>query len=452
MIEKTTQKDYSLSKIFKGSSIYSIGSILSKSSGFLLIPLYTRILSPQEFGIISYLEVLLQLLVIVVGCGFHGAQTRYYFETGHQGHKFGEFLFSINFFSLAFGLVIFIPISIGGILFGWSLGSEVSIPIYPYIVLLFGTVLFSVIFQNQIAYHQMKQEFIKTSIYTSINFLLSTILSLVFIVGFKFGAYGRVWGLFLGSVLFLLLFSRNYFSAFSWSISKSNIRYAIRFGIPVVIYLLVGTVHNVIDRFFLERMRSLDELGFYALGATCAGVLQVILTSFNQAYQPNYYQLMSSEIDFEYKNHQISRTFSYWIFLVTGITIVGIFIGKPFLYFFVGENFQVVGSIFPLQLVSVYLGSFYYFFSSSIFYFKKTHWLPIITGISALCNIILNSLLIPKFGIFGAAFATATSNAVLSIVSFYFGNRLFRVRWPYRTMFLCICSVVLAFWGNLFLI
>jgi O-antigen/teichoic acid export membrane protein len=111
---------------------------------------------------------------------------------------------------------------------------------------------------------------------------------------------------------------------------------------------------------------------------------------------------------------------------------------------FAGEKFAESSKILPFLLVSVYVGSFYYFFSSAIFYFKKTKLLPIITGSSAIINISLNFLLIPKLGMVGAAVATIISHGWISIFSFYWGNKLFHIKWPFRFILVSLTLVFVS--------
>ncbi len=131
--------------------------------------------------------------------------------------------------------------------------------------------------------------------------------------------------------------------------------------------------------------------------------------------------------------------------MITFATCVGIIIGRPFLEVFAGSQFGNTSDVFPYLLYATYIGSFYYFFSSPIFYFKKTGLLPFITGSSAIINICLNLLLIPNHGIIGASIATIVSHLWISVVSFIVGNRLYKMRWPYLYIFISVFIVSIVF-------
>lgn len=435
--------DYSLRKVLKGASMYSLGDVLVKASGFFLIPIYTRILTPTDYGIVGYLQVFNQILIVVLGFGFHGAQTRYYFEHRDETDTVGKFMFTINSTTIVAFLVLILPLLLVGSLRGWAIGSE-NIPFYPYVSVTLIAVLLSVLNTNLTSSLQMKQNFLGATLVHVFTFLFTTSATIFLVVYLKQGALGRIAGNTLGLAIILLpcyifLYARHFKPQFS----KEALKYAVGFGFPIVIHLLMGTIHNSIDRLMLEHYLPISELGIYTLGISVATVLQMFVTAFNQAYQPSYYELMES--GGESREEHIIKTFKFWLVMLTLATCIGIVIGGPFLTIFAGSQFTDVSSIFPYLLLSVYAGSFYYFFSSPIFFYKKTHLLPLITGSSAIINIVMNLLLIPKYGINGAAIATIISHIWISAISYVVGNRLFKIKWPLLFMIASIFLVILIF-------
>lgn len=440
---------YSLRKVLKGASMYSFGDVLVKASGFFLIPIYTRILTPTEYGIVGYLQVFSQILIVVLGFGFHGAQTRYYFEHRDKNDTVGKFMFTINSTTIVAFLVLILPLLLVGSLRGWTIGSE-NIPFYPYLTVTLIAVLLSVLNTNVTSSLRMKQNFLGATLVHVFTFLLTTSATIFLVVYLKQGAFGRIAGNALGlAIIFLPCYIFLYARHFKPQFSKEALKYAVGFGFPIVIHLLMGTIHNSIDRLMLEHYLPISELGIYTLGISVATVLQMFVTAFNQAYQPSYYELMES--GGESRELHIVKTFKFWLVMLTLVTCIGIVAGGPFLAIFAGAKFREVSSIFSYLLLSVYAGSFYYFFSSPIFFYKKTHVLPLITGSSAIINIVLNLLFIPKYGINGAAIATIISHIWISVVSYIIGNRLFRIRWPFFYIFGSIVCISMTFMVSIIL-
>ena len=83
-----------------GSIIYTAGQLLTKASGFFLIPLYTRFLSPADFGIIGYINVIIQIFTTILMFGQYGAQRRFYFDYVENKEKLRLFIGTLNLFLL----------------------------------------------------------------------------------------------------------------------------------------------------------------------------------------------------------------------------------------------------------------------------------------------------------------------------------------------------------------
>lgn len=429
-------------KVMKGASLYSIGDVLIKASGFFLIPIYTRILTPTDYGIIGYLQVFSHILVVILGFGFHGAQTRYYFEHKDNLPLVGKFMFSINVTTVIAFIVVCIPLIFIGYFGNWDIGNS-GIPFHPFMTITLVSVLITVLNNYVVSSFQMKQKFLSVMLLNTLSFLLSTCFTIVLVVFFKKGAFGRVSGNFYGILIILLPSYFLYAKKFTYKYSLSALKYALAFGFPVVIHLLMGSIHSYIDRIMLESYLPLSDLGIYSLGVSIASVLQMFITAFNQAFQPNYYELMEKKD--RSTDKPITQIFTIWLSLITFATCMGIIIGRPFLKVFAGSQFGTTSEVFPYLLYATYIGSFYYFFSSPIFYFKKTGLLPFITGSSAIINISLNLLLIPNHGIIGASIATIISHLWISVVSFTVGHRLYKMKWPYLYIFMSVFVVSIVF-------
>ena len=407
------------------------------------IPVYTRVLTPADYGIVGYLQVFLQIATVIVAFGAHGAQTRYYYENSADAQMMGRFAFTINLVPAAFALFVGLPIALLGSILNWTIGSA-NIPFYPYMVLTLWTVVLEVLANNAVSWYRARQQFTAAMVLQVARFLSITGFTLLLILGFDLGALGRIGGMAAGMTIFVLLSFTGYTRHFVWRPSREALRYAAAFGAPIVVHLLAGNIHNAIDRIILERYVGLDDLGIYTLAFTIGHTLNMFIMAFNQAYQPSYYQLMSS--DRQDKDKQVVKTFKAWLVLVTVIASVGILFGGPFLRVFAGPRFVGTIDVFPWIILAVFMGGFYFFFSTPIFYFKKTKYLPAMTGTSAVVNIGLNLWLIPIWGIVGAAIATVVSNVVQSGLALVIGNRLYRTRWPYGWSLVSVVIVAAAAW------
>jgi len=438
---ENNNSQFSVKKLFRGASIYSVGEILVKASGFFLIPIYTRVLTPSDYGVVGYLQVILQIFTVVLAFGFHGAQSRYYYDVDKDLQQLGRFSFSINISQIILFMLIAVPVSIIGFKYSITVGKS-KILFYPFVLLTIWTALLQVLANNAVGYYRASQQFTRAAILQLLRFIFITGFSLYFVLNKELGALGRVFGLFLGMFVFIIISFWNYTRVFVFQFSFEDLKYALGFGTPLVIHLLAGTIHTAIDRVILERYVSMGELGIYSLAFNIGNVLNMFIISFNQAYQPTFFDLMSSERTD--KKSQIIKIFSVWLWLLTIIVLAAILIGPYFLKIFAGENFVSVIEVFPFMIISFFFGGFYYFFATPLFYYKKTKLLPIITIISSTVNIILNILFIPQFGIIGAAVATIISHVVQSLIALILGNRMLKIEWPVKHILSSILLVLSA--------
>jgi len=135
---------YSLKSVFSGSSIFTVGQLLTSATAFLLIPVYTRFLTPEDFGIVGYLLVVSQFLGVVLMFGFHGAQTRFYYEYKENKEEIGKFLFSINIYLIIVAFICCLIFTLfGKSAYSLFIHSKDDIPFYPFFPIVFWTAFFS---------------------------------------------------------------------------------------------------------------------------------------------------------------------------------------------------------------------------------------------------------------------------------------------------------------------
>lgn len=433
-------------KIFKGASIYGIGEVLVKASGFFLIPVYTRVLTPAEYGIIGYLQVFLQIATVIVGFGAQGAQTRYYYEPDSNPATMGRFALSINLFPLAFAVVVALPLSILGSILGWTIGSS-HIPFAPYMVLTLWTIVLQVMANNAISWYRARQQFTVAMALQVTRFVSITGFTLLLILAFDLSALGRIGGIAAGMVLSVLIGFSGYARNFRWPPSRSALRYAALFGAPVTVHLLAGALHNAIDRIILEHFVVMAELGIYTLAYSIGNTFMTFLIAFNQAYQPTYYELMASG-EATQKYGQVLETFRKWLWLTAAGIILAVYAGEPFLRVFAGSQFHGTLNLFPLFVLSSAFVGLYFFFATPIQFHKKNHYMPLITGTSVIVNMTLNLLLIPHYGIEGAAVATVISHFWMAFVAYFVGRRFEPIPWPIGRVLFWGITIIVAVIGS----
>ncbi|TYB33018.1 MAG: oligosaccharide flippase family protein [Flexistipes sinusarabici] len=440
---------YSLKSVFKGASVYSIGQILTKASGFLLIPIFTYYLTPSEYGIVGYMQMILQLFATILMFGFYGAQTRYFYEFKDNAKKIGEYLFSTNIFLMTVLVFICMVITLWGKSI-YSLLNIKDIPFYPYVVLTVWTAFLQIMNQMVISFNMAAKKYKRVAALQFLQFASMSIFSIIMIVYFKKGALGRIEGLFYGQLVFFLIFYFNYAKNFTLNFKSEYVKYALAFGVPIVFHLLAGVLHNSADRFILEKFVSMSQLGLYTVGYQLGMVMSILVTAINQAWQPNYFDLMSSDSSDENKKYENRKYFAYWMFIISSICLFGILFTKEILFLLTPSEYHGASGIVQVILAGYFMQGLYYFAASPIFFYKKTKILPFLTGSSALLNIILNLIFIPIYGIYGAAVATLISYFYQALVIYFVGIKYFNPNFEVSKVVAILAFIIVSIYISYF--
>jgi len=434
--------DNFVSRVFKGHIVYFLGEVLSKAPLLILTPIFTRLLSTTEYGKIGYYQVIINVLMIFIGYGFSSAQIMSYYDNEYEVNEFGSYIYSNNLFQViiftSFTLLGFLLMGIFKV-FGSNFFTDNNVWVYWLLSII---VLSKVLSENITSHYKMRQEYTAVSLMKIILFTILALSSLGCLL-IKGNAQAWIIGNIIGYIVSLLIYLPKYINTFNWKFSFKYVKSALLFGWPIIMHLLLSIMHSSIDRIMLKDLISFDILGFYTVAFTFSSVLQVFILSFNQVYQPIFYQLMSSKdsrAEFEIKS-----VIRVWLLVLTIVTIIFLILGKSLLPFLIGEEFYDAVPLFPPLLLSVYFGSFYYFFSPTFFFFKKTTALPIVTGASAFVNIVLNYYFIKHIGAIGAAYSTIISHVVLSFISLMLSNMYYKVNWDYKWIFISIAVVMIAY-------
>ena len=429
---------YSLQSVIKGSLIYSGARVLTKASGFLLIPLYTRFLTPVDYGIMGYLDVLFRLLGTLLMFGFYGAQTRLFYDFNQDENKIGELLFTLNLFLIIALLLFCTTASLYGKPVYQRFGSA-SIPFYPYFPVKTWALFFQILNQMVIVYYMTIKDYKVCAALQFFQFLVVTAAVIVFVVGFNQGALGRFRGVLIGQGIAFLICYSSYIRRFKFKLSPAVLKFAFVFGLPIVVHLLTSVILESIDRVILEKYVTIDKLGIYTLGYQIGMVVSIVVASFNKAWTPNYYELMNENSS--NKEEKVRQVFYAIIAFIGAICIIGSLYTNEYLPLLAPPIYYEARIIIPVILFSYFLQAYYFFGVQPVFYYKKTKILPLVTGSAAIVNIVLNYLLIPSYGIVGAAYATAASHIYLAVIVHFIGRRYFNPN--YNFLKLAIISVYL---------
>ena len=415
-----------MSKLAKDITIYSLGGILNKAVMFLLIPLYTRVLVPADYGKLELINTVGAILVLLYGLMVENGYARMYFQYKDDSSRKALFFSgqSFNIFcSIIFGGISFLfAESISSAIFKFPGGAE-------YIRLI--TVITLVKVLTHIPFHNIRNRR-KPILFVSLNLgylVLSIILTVLFLVVFKLGVKGVLYAQIVAGIIELTALYTATRNEIGFTFSYRKLQAMLGFSLFLIPGNLSGFVLNFSNRYFLNEYTNLDEVGLYSLGAKLSGVIPILITEpVKKAFGPHLYSI----IDEPEKCKQQIADFSRLFF--AGLAFVALAISL-----FSSEIVRIVAA-------DSYLGSHSIVFVLSISYLflglagviiigvhitLKTWIITAIWLFSAAINIVLNILLIPKYGRMGAACATMLSVLFINISYFLAVSIVYPVKFVY---------------------
>jgi len=432
-----------LKQLGKDSLIYGLGGVLAKSIGFFLLPVYTRIFDPADYGTIEMLSVIVGLFSAVLAMGMDSTQSFYFHKQKQRGQKEqARVVSAILQWRLVWGSVLVAAATLGApilnaVFFGGKLG-------LAYFGVAFCGALFAQVMNQSAELFRLLYRpwaFISITLGQS---LLAAVLILCFVLVYDQGILGFFLGSATGSLAAGII---------GWICTRTYIDFKrlhfdwwprlIKFGAPLVPAYLAMYLMNATDRCFMQHYHGPEALGLYAVGAKFAMLMALVVETFRKAWWPIAMDSMHGP-DGPETFRMIARVYlGVGVAGVIYLTFISPWLVSAFTAPAYGQAWPIVGI---LAWQSLFYG-FYMIASGGIWKAEKTWLTPIITGGAALLNLGLNFLLVPVHGAEGAALATSLTFGVWCFVSMLVSQRFWKVPFPFFLMFgQLLLGTVLTYW------
>jgi O-antigen/teichoic acid export membrane protein len=410
--------------LLKNTLIYTFSSILSAGIPFLLLPILTRYLSPEQYGQIAMFTIFVAALTAVVGLSVDGAANRRFFDqnvTYDQLKRFNGNCFFILLTSTA--LVSFVLLFVDSYV-AYFLGIPSA---WVYLGIL--SVSCGFILKLRLGQLQVRGKAKLYGLFQVLNSFVVFIFSIILVISFDLGGDGRVYGIALTSVLvgFLSFLSLVNDKLLKFEYCLQDIKEALSFGVPLIPHVLGAFLLLSVDRFVINRVLGLEMTGIYMVAFSLGLALNIIFNGINSAFSPWLFGQLK-EGNEEKKRDIVKKTYIYFIFLIF-MSIIGFVAAPPILKLIVGEKFHQAADVLPLLIIGqVFLGM-YFVVSNYIFYVKKTKYLSFVTISSGAINVALLLLFIPIYGIYGAALAFSIANLWQFILTWLVSAKVYSMPW-----------------------
>lgn len=407
-----------ISKIIKDNNeirstfIYLFSTFVTRGISFLIIPLLTNIISPEEFGKLSLFEGYLNLTFTLILFSTPNYITKFYFEKEDVSIKIKHCL-SIN-------LILTLLLTIGLLVFSYF--GNFILPIYVFLALpilgFFNAILETYLLLLRLKSHAYK--YLKVEISKA---FMETMLLLLLIIIFHLGWISKFYSTLSVSIILALysFFKISEFLNFRVKINITELRKTFYFLVPLFIHSISHTSINVYDKIALERFAGLEDVAIYSVYNKFMSVSIIIIAGINKAFHPKMFNLLSMNYSLIFK-----RYIQYSVlFLVLIVFLIGLMVFTLDSYVIPTEYLR--GSFLtPLFCIAyIFYGIFSVIFPIIISK-GKVIFLACFTLMSAILNILINNLFNDAYGIYGAALGTVSAYFVLFFLNFMYSNYLVR--------------------------
>lgn len=270
---------------------------------------------------------------------------------------------------------------------------------------------------------RMEKKAAQFSALTLARSVATVVLRIVLIVGLGMGVLGVVVADVIVTAALTVVLVRWFAPLLRPMFSRDVLRDALRFGLPRVPHAAAQQVTAVGDKFLLTLFRTTSEIGVYSMAVSFGLTQKLFLSAFEQAWAPFYYANSREPDAPRIYSSVATYAFAVLMLLTAGLSATG----GDLLEAVTGPDYAGAGDIVAWTAVGVLFQGVYLLTSIGLNLTKHTEYYPVATITAAAANIGLNLLLIPRFGIRGAAWANAAAYALQAAIAFRFSQRFYPI-------------------------
>jgi O-antigen/teichoic acid export membrane protein len=409
-----------LGRLAKDMAIYGAGDLVFKFVAFAVFPIYAHLFRVDQFGTMELVNTLAGLVSIFLGLGITSAVQRFYWDPGFPEARrpalVSTGLYLLGVWSMLFTLLVLL------ILFPFSVQMKEGYGIlWIFILLAFTSNVPLQILQfclDALRLHFSPWRFTLLSGWKNLS---GIVLGLLFILVLKMGLLGFFLGISLAASVSVPLGLWLIRKDLRWFFDRTIAKEIFVFGYPYVFAGLAYWFFGSMDRWMLGALADNTQVGLFSIAFKFASLLFFVNFAFGQAWSPFAVKIYAERPDYRWI---FSRILSW---LLLGLTLIGVALtlfARELLFLLTPEPYWPAATIIGFVAMGVVLQGTTQITVVGISLERKTHLLSVVASITALVNVVLNWILIPRWGALGSGMAIFVSYAVLTGLYLYWTQRL----------------------------
>ncbi len=415
-------------KLAFNTVLFAISNFGSKALSFFLVPFYTAVLTTEQYGTVDLVLTSNSLLMPLVTLSMADAVLRFSMDKNCKKND----VFTT-------GILVVIGGALISILLMPLLSGSLQLSehwIYATLILFFNSV-YNIMSQFCRGISKVLQFSIGGLIQTAVLVVSNVVLLLVFSWGIK----GYLLSLIISysSASLFLFISAKLYLFLDGRIHKQLFKSMLKYALPLIPNTILWWVMNASDKFFIVKLLGKANNGIYAVANKFPSIINMISIVFFQAWQLSAIEEVDSKDRSEYYSSAFCNLSSVIVLSVSGILVIL----KPAFSIWTSESYYIAWKYSPLLLFATMFMCFSSFWGSNLVAMKKTGGILKSAEIGGLANILLNTVLIPSLGLYGAAFATVVGFFLTWFVRYIDGRKYLTIEINYKKFLLNLLILLL---------
>lgn len=387
----------------KNTIIIAIGKFSTQVISYLLLPLYTSILTTSEYGIFDFLVTACIFIIPFITLLMEESMFRFLIDEedddGKQKVMSNACIYSI-LSMIIWCILLFIILT----LFKYK---------YTFVFILYIISCIFITLTNSIT-----RGLSKLKLYALSNFILSVItivLNVLFIAKFKFGVNGLLYSTIIANVitsLFIFFKLKIYKYIKFKSVNKKDLTKMVKYSYPLVPNSIGWSIINISDRIIVTMVLGPSENGIYAMANKFPNIMNTFSGFFFTAFKENASKVIKKKDYEDYYNNLLNIIHNS--FITISLLLISVI---PFIFnLFIKKGYVDAFDYIPILVIALYYGNMSGFYGSLFVAFKETKILGSSTIYGAIINIIINLLFIKFIGLYAAVISTLIANYIVTII------------------------------------
>jgi len=403
-------------KLLKNTAIIAVGNICTKCISFFMLPLYTALLSTNDYGTVDMITTYTSLLVIILNFQLEQGIFRYLIETRGNKQKQKEYITSVFCFLIAVNMTVLIA---GGFV--------LSRFKYQYTAYLLINIFISVFNSVTLAIPRGLGDNTTYAIGSCINGSFQVILNVIFIAYLHF----KVEGMLVAGMLAMLASMVYIFSRIKlWryiklsGFSKSSLKEIMSYSLPLIPYTLTWWIMSASNRMVINVFLGTSFNGIFAVANKFPSLFSMVTNIFQMSWLESASENVNDEGREKYYQSVMDKTIRFYsssnLLIIAAIPLV--------FGFLINENFANSYKYIPILMTGAMFHSITSLYGSIYFAFKETKSIAKTTIFSAIINVVISLTLIKVIGLYAAALSTMIANISVAVVRHFDIKRMVNIK------------------------